>query len=185
MAAAPADPPTGPAVTVRPAQPDELDRVGELTVRAYGAGGHLRADDPYVPVLRDAAARAAAGPVLVAEVGTRLVGTVTLCPPGTAFVELGGPGELELRFLAVDPRAWGRGVGPALVSAAAAEAGRLGLGRLVLFVLASNTAAHRMYRRLGFRRAPERDWWPDPAIALQAYDRAVGSSAATASGAAG
>lgn len=30
-------------------------------------------------------------------------------------------------------------------------------------------AAHRIYERVGFRRAPERDWYPRPEIELWVY----------------
>jgi hypothetical protein len=33
------------------------------------------------------------------------------------------------------------------------------------------TAAHRLYERLGFKRAPERDWTPLPGITLLIYTR--------------
>jgi hypothetical protein len=31
------------------------------------------------------------------------------------------------------------------------------------------TSAHRIYERLGFRRAPERDWSPVPGVDLMAF----------------
>ncbi|MEU1022305.1 GNAT family N-acetyltransferase, partial [Streptomyces sp. NPDC005904] len=50
------------ALTIRPAHPDEYEALGALTAQAYLADGHLDfgADDPYLAVLRDVAARAAA-----------------------------------------------------------------------------------------------------------------------------
>jgi ribosomal protein S18 acetylase RimI-like enzyme len=33
------------------------------------------------------------------------------------------------------------------------------------------TAAHRLYRRLGFTRLPERDWSPVPGTDLLVYSR--------------
>lgn len=36
------------------------------------------------------------------------------------------------------------------------------------------TTAHRMYRRLGFTRVPERDWWPRPDVHLLAYVHPLG-----------
>lgn len=166
--------PLDPRIRVRPARPEELDAVGALTAAAYVAGGALAHDDDgYVPVLRDAAARAAAGPVLVATLDDALAGTATLCPPGSAFSEIAGPDEGEVRFLAVDPTAWGRGVADALMAGAADWARAAGYVRLVLFVLEGNDAAHRLYARLGFRRVPERDWRPVPDLLLQAYARPV------------
>jgi hypothetical protein len=35
------------------------------------------------------------------------------------------------------------------------------------------TAAHRLYERLGFMRAPERDWKPVPEVRLISYELAL------------
>ena len=54
-------------VTVRPAHTSELPAVGELTVAAYRADGHLVEDDPYVPALLDTPSRAREAELYVAE----------------------------------------------------------------------------------------------------------------------
>jgi len=161
------------AVTVRPARTDELAAVGELTVLAYRA---IEAAPPfYESVLRDAAARAEQAELLVAtdEAGA-LLGTVTFCLAGTPFAEVSRPGEAEFRMLATDPAAQGRGVGRALVDAVLARAAELDVRRVVL---CSSTVMHRaqaLYRRLGFRREPERDWSPAPEVRLLAFARELG-----------
>jgi hypothetical protein len=35
------------------------------------------------------------------------------------------------------------------------------------------TAAHRLYERLGFARAPARDWSPVPEVQLRVYELAL------------
>ena len=52
--------------------------------------------------------------------------------------------------VAVDPALRGRGVGRALVEAAAAEAARRGARRLTLRVLGPNLVAQRLYDSCGF-----------------------------------
>ena len=47
---------------IRPAEPDELALVGELTLAAYVADGFTDVDDHYADELRAADQRAAAGP---------------------------------------------------------------------------------------------------------------------------
>ena len=42
-------------------------------------------------------------------------------------------------------------------------------GRLVLSTQSGMHAAHRIYRRLGFVRTPERDWEPVPGLGLLTY----------------
>lgn len=155
---------------VRRAVPSELDAVGELTVRAYAADGYLAPDDPYAAELRAADARAAQAELLVAadEDGT-LLGTVTFTLPGSPWAEISRPGEAEFRMLAVDPGARGRGVGGALAQWCVDRAREEGCGALALSSLAEMHAAHRIYRRMGFVREPERDWQPAPGVQLVAY----------------
>jgi ribosomal protein S18 acetylase RimI-like enzyme len=49
------------------------------------------------------------------------------------------------------------------------EARRRGKHAMVCSSLAEMRAAHRIYERLGFRRAPERDWSPQPGVDLLAF----------------
>ena len=155
-----------PAPKIRVARPEEYDALGELTVRSYLADGPV---GDYVEELRDAAGRAAAGTLLVAADGDELLGTVTVLTSGSAWTELAGAGEAEIRMLAVDPAARGLGVGTAL-AVACVEAARAGGARsVVLSTLARMHVAHVIYARLGFRRAPEQDWSPRPGVDLLAY----------------
>ncbi|GDY31868.1 GNAT family N-acetyltransferase [Gandjariella thermophila] len=157
-------------LTVRPARADELAAVGELTAAAYLADGGV--PEFYVEELRDASARAEAAEVLVATDHTgALLGTVTVCLPGTPLAEISRPGEAEFRMLATDPAAQGRGVGRSLVRAVLDRAAELGARRVVLCSTTANHRAHRIYRDLGFRRLPERDWSPTSDIRLLAFAR--------------
>ncbi|MCD0443264.1 GNAT family N-acetyltransferase [Glycomyces sp. A-F 0318] len=165
--------PSDDAFQIRPVLPAEHAALGELTVRSYHDGGFLIGglDDPYTPHLRDVAGRAAAARVLAAvDAGGALLGGVTLAFPGSALAELGGPGEAEIRMLAVDPAAHGRGVGSALAAACVEQArADPGIKRVVLCSQQSMRAAHRIYARLGFERAPELDWRPLPDVLLWAF----------------
>ncbi|MGO1318569.1 MAG: GNAT family N-acetyltransferase, partial [Cellulomonadaceae bacterium] len=119
------------AVVVRPARPEELAAVGALTVTANVADGLAEPGGDYARKLGDAAGRARHGTVLVAvecpqtasgapgraPEADRIVGTVTMLDPGAAAAEVAREGEVELRMLAVDPGARGRGVALELVLA--------------------------------------------------------------------
>jgi GNAT superfamily N-acetyltransferase len=156
-------------VEIRQARPEEYAAVGELTLQAYLADG-LGPDDPYVPELRDAAARARDAELLVAVDGeSRLVGSVTFAPPGSPYGEITGPGEAGFRMLVVAPAGRGRGVGAALAQACLARAEVLGCRRVRISSLLRMTAAHRLYDRLGFVRTPELDWTPEPGLTLITY----------------
>lgn len=169
------------AVRVRRARGPELPAVGLLTERAYEPFV-LGPDDPYRARLRDAAARDREAEVWVAEVWVAeglapeaaapvLLGTVTVCPPGSGWREVARDDEGEFRMLAVAPDAQGRGVGAALARAVLDRFAADGLRAVVLSSLPAMTAAHGLYRSLGFHRAPDRDHHPAPGVELWAFER--------------
>jgi GNAT superfamily N-acetyltransferase len=155
---------------VRDAHHDEFAEIGEIRVAAYRAGGFLAADSAYAQRLRELGADGA-GQVLVAADGEggRLLGTVMLqtWPQGGEVVT--GPGEGEIRALAVRPEAWGGGVGRALLAAVIDRARRAGVRQLLLLTQPGMKAAHRLYAEAGFSRVPDRDWSPEPGLTLLAY----------------
>jgi ribosomal protein S18 acetylase RimI-like enzyme len=155
---------------IRHAAPPEHAAVGELCVAAYAEFVVADVVD-YGAVLRDVAARAAVAEVLVAvEPHTdALLGTVTFVPDGGPLGEIAGPDEAEFRMLAVDPGAQGRGVGLALTRHVVEESRRRGKVAVVCSSQVEMHAAHRIYARLGFARAPGRDWSPAPGVDLLAY----------------
>jgi ribosomal protein S18 acetylase RimI-like enzyme len=156
---------------VRDADPSEHAELGELCVRAYRALGSV--SDSYAERLRDVAGRAQTARVLAAVDDAAVLGCVTLILDGGPWGEIAGPDEGEFRMLAVDPAAQGRGAGAALVRACIDGARSAGRARLVLSSATDMTAAHRLYERLGFARAPARDWRPVPHVQLLAYELAL------------
>jgi GNAT superfamily N-acetyltransferase len=144
--------------------------VGELTLAAYVADGFLSPDDDYAGELRAADQRAAQADLVVAVTPTGdLVGTVTFALPGTPWAEVSRPGEAEFRMLAVVPEARGRGVGAALAQWCVDRAREQGCTAVALSSLTGMSTAHRIYERMGFVRAPERDWWPSVETQLIVY----------------
>jgi ribosomal protein S18 acetylase RimI-like enzyme len=157
------------AIEIRPAAEAELAAVADLCVAAYAP--FLHGDSGYVAVLGDVARRAADAELLVAAErdGGAVLGTVTFVPDGGPLGEIAGPTESEFRMLAVDPSAQGRGVGTALLRRVVDDSGRRGKAAVVCSSQPAMRAAHRVYERLGFRRAPERDWSPIPGIDLLVF----------------
>ena len=158
-------------VIIREARPGELDQVGEIRVAAYQAGGHMSADSGYAPVLRALGAEGD-GTVLVAvdeEDGDRILGTVMLQPWPKAGQIVTGPGQAEIRALAVTPAGQGRGTGSALLKAVIELGTQHGVRHLVLLTQPDMLAAQHMYLREGFHRLPDRDWSPWPGVMLLAY----------------
>ena len=157
-------------LTIRPAEEADLAAVGAITVEAYRVDGFLEGTEDYADTLADAAARFQAADLLVAvDASGEVLGSVTVVRPGTPYAEVSKPGELEFRMLSVAASARGRGVGDALVRAVIDKARAIGVERVVLSSSEKMLAAHRLYRRLGFTRLPDRDWAPLPGLNLMAY----------------
>jgi ribosomal protein S18 acetylase RimI-like enzyme len=143
-------------IEIRRAEERDATDVGVLTERVYREGGWT--SEHYAAVLRDARTRIAQAVVFVATRDGAVVGSVALAPPGTPFVNVAGADEAEVRMLAVAPDARGRGIADALVARCEQQARAAGLAGVVLSTEATMHAAHRLYRRRGYRRQPERDW---------------------------
>lgn len=167
--------PLTPWPIVRPARPEEFATVGDLTVNAYVDDGFVAAGDDYVPELRDAAHRAAHADLLVAVDRSDgcVLGTVTMCGPGSPYREVGRADEGEFRMLAVADRARGHGVGEALVRSVLERARSAGNRAVAMCSAEPMRTAHRLYERLGFRRDPQRDWEPLPGYHLLGFSREV------------
>ncbi|MDF0375808.1 MULTISPECIES: GNAT family N-acetyltransferase [Streptomyces] len=160
-------------VTIRPVRAEEYEALGEITAQAYLGDGLLDfgTGDPYLEQLRAVGRRAAEALVLAAvDAGGELLGGVTYVAPGSPWADVAGPDEAEFRMLAVSGTARGRGAGEALVRACVDRARAAGgLSGIVLSTQSSMEAAHRIYRRLGFVRTPERDWSPLPGFTLLTF----------------
>jgi GNAT superfamily N-acetyltransferase len=123
-------------IEIRQVLPGEYEDTGALTQRAYAE--YARPGNPlwdrYFGVLADVAGRARFATVLVALAGGRIVGTATVeldrMIDGTGSLP---PGQANLRLLAVDPQARGRGVGRRLVEACVQVARRAGKQVVTLY----------------------------------------------------
>jgi ribosomal protein S18 acetylase RimI-like enzyme len=157
-------------VIVRDAQPSEFPVIGDLRVNAYSAGDFLSDGSHYTETLRGLG-RESDNPVLAAVDDGQILGTVMLQVWPDASHMVRGPDEAEIRALAVAPGAQGRGVGRALLQAVIDRAAAQGVRRLMLCTQPEMFAAQHLYDAAGFRRIPERDWYPVPGFLLLAYAR--------------
>lgn len=161
---------------IRAARVDEYAAVGQLVVDVYRS---IIPDlDDYADELRDVAGRVAAGVLVwVAEEDGAVAGTVSHVRGPGPYAEYDDPHAAGIRMLAVLPAFQGRGIGEALVRACLDQAVVDGRERVYLHTTQWMDSAQRLYRRIGFVRAPELDWLPVPEVALTAYVYEVGAPA--------
>lgn len=156
---------------IRDARPDELDRVAELLKRAfqqYQSAIPAEVWQGYAQDLIDVKGRLAESEQIVAELGGRLVGAVTLYVKSAA--EMGWPeGWAGVRLLAVDPAYRGRGIGRALMDECVRRCRQEGLNAIGLHTARMMKYAERLYRSMGFRRVPAYDHHPAPGVVVMAY----------------
>lgn len=157
---------------LRRIRPEEHERAGDVCVTAYEPF-LTGAEDDYAERLHDVATRDAQAEVWVAVDGDRVLGLVTYCPPGSPWREIGRGDEGEFRMLAVDPAAQGAGAGTALARLCEERAREHGASAMALSSLATMTAAHRVYARLGYERDSVRDWSPLPGVDLLAFRKVL------------
>jgi GNAT superfamily N-acetyltransferase len=131
-------------MVIRPAVPADALAVARVHVRVWQAGYQGLLPAAYLEALRaeDRAARytfgAASGPATsVAAEGEAILGFATIM-------------DDELSAFHVDPDAWNRGVGRALIAHARAEFVASGVHRAWLWLLAGNTRGQRFYERDGW-----------------------------------
>jgi ribosomal protein S18 acetylase RimI-like enzyme len=169
--------PRGPLV--RPIRPEECEEAGRAT-RAGFVALFGEEEGEYLEMIADVAGRCDRTTVLVAVAdGGRVLGSVTV--ELTAKVDPARellPGEAHLRMLGVAPEAQGRGVGRALVEAAAAVARSAGKSRLTLGTRSEMAAARHLYDRMGFRAGPPAEW--APGRSYLAYELDLGAGPASA-----
>lgn len=95
--------------------------------------------------------------VIARELDGPVIGAVLHLVPNGALGQVARQGEAEFRVLAVAPEGRGRGIGEALVDASVQRAREEGASAVVIWSQPTMHAAHRLYGRMGFVRAPERD----------------------------
>ena len=139
-----------------------------MRLAAYVADGYLSPQSTYAPMLR-ALGTDGRSLVLVAVRDGRILGTVMLQGGPAPAETVAGPGEAEIRALAVVPEVRGSGLGRALLTSVIDRAAADGVRRLVLLTQPDMKAAHHLYETAGFTRLPERDWSPEPGVTLLAY----------------
>jgi len=136
---------------LRPAVPADALAVAQIHVRAWQIGYRGLLPPGYLDSLRaeDRAARYTFG----RTDGPRTTVAVEAGPGAPDRGELVGFATIhgaELCALHVDPDAWGRGVGRALIAQARADLAAAGITEAHVWVLVGNARAERFYARDGW-----------------------------------
>jgi GNAT superfamily N-acetyltransferase len=161
-----------PQITIRPAVEADFDAIARITRDSYLAAGYFESPDhPYMLQVQEVAERAAKATIWVAERDGKAVGSVTLAVAGEPYADIALADELEFRMLVVDPAAQRSGAGKAMVEAIIELARSLdGIKAVALTTGKTWESAHGLYRKTGFQRVPERDWFvPGTDIKLLVY----------------
>jgi GNAT superfamily N-acetyltransferase len=140
--------------------------------RVYVDGGFTRQE--VVATLFTAAAIRRRGKLLLARnlADKSLAGAVILVAPRSPACRVAKNGEAEMQLLAVLPEHRNAGIGRGLIDAALQLARRDGHWEMALRTQPTMHAAHHLYSKAGFVRAPERDVQQDDYTFL-AYKRAL------------
>ncbi len=150
---------------IRDALLQELDLIREQRVQAYEEHARVLPEEHWL-ALKKAISSAVdtheGVELIVAEEDGAILGSVVLFPPNTDAYE-GYVEELdyyEIRMLAVDPAARGKGVASALIQECIDRTKAKGYDAIGLHTGEFMKSAMRLYERMGFQRLPQYDFEP-------------------------
>lgn len=130
----------------------------------------------YIQDVMDVRSRLGEAELIVAELGGRLVGAVTLYLDALRSPREGWPkGWAAIRLLAVHPKYRRQGIGRALVEECIRRCRGGGVITIGLHTTEAMDAAVRIYERLGFVRLPEFDFHPASGVVVMAYRLDLGT----------
>jgi GNAT superfamily N-acetyltransferase len=142
-------------LTIRDASVADADAMGHLHVRAWQHAYRGVMPDEYLDALqpgervemwRERIARADLPPILVAAVGSEVVGFAALGAEQSGT----SPGCGELYAINLDPEQWGQGIGRVLLQRVHDTLVALGYEEAVLWVVPENLRARALYESEGW-----------------------------------
>lgn len=158
---------------VRDAEPEERDVVVELTRMAYAEFQSVMKPGAWrglANAIEEVLANSGPAEIIVALEEDQIVGSVFLYPGGSSpYPDEPALTEPEFRLLSVRPTHRGKGFGRALVNECVNRSRAAGAKAIGLHTSASFKDAIALYRKMGFERAPERDFQPPDAEVVEGY----------------
>jgi GNAT superfamily N-acetyltransferase len=160
-------------IIVRNAKRSELSEIAQLLKDAYQEYAKFLPHDAwesYLDDIMDVRSRLADAQLIVAEFDHRLAGTVTLFLKASKSLDNMWPeGWAGIRLLAVHPEYRGHGIGRALMEECLRRCRKQGVHTIGLHTSEMMNIARHMYEHMGFKRAPEFDFFPRPNTMVMAY----------------
>ncbi len=150
---------------IRDALKDEVNFIREQRVKAYSEHAAMIPEDHWNALKQAISSNAdiqSGVELIVAELDGDIVGSVALFPAKTDAYE-GHIEELEhpeIRLLAVDAKARGKGVAKALLSECITRTKARGYNVIGLHTGEFMEAAIHLYKKIGFERLPQFDFEP-------------------------
>ncbi|MFE8702849.1 GNAT family N-acetyltransferase [Cytobacillus sp. FJAT-54145] len=150
---------------IRNATIDEVSFIREQRIKAYSEHSKAISDEHWQALKKAISSEAdiqSGVDLIVAELDGKIVGSVALFPPKSDAYE-GYVDELdysEIRLLAVDPEARGKGIAFALITECIKRTKEKGLDAIGLHTAEFMKSALQLYERIGFERLPQYDFEP-------------------------
>jgi ribosomal protein S18 acetylase RimI-like enzyme len=164
---------------IRIARPEDDARIGEILVNAYVTQyarkmPEVVVDEERKRDLRNVAEKRRIGKVLVAEWDGRVVGAVTVLPPGAERSQAWRSQMVDIRMLGIDLDYRGKGIADRLLD----EVERVSRDEwhcttLGLHVRRGAHGVANLYQRRGFQKDPSGDIDLLPKIYLEAYVKEI------------
>jgi GNAT superfamily N-acetyltransferase len=162
------------AVFIRDARLGERDAIRDVTLAAYAEYATTMPSQMWAVYQRNILATLEGeGSVqpIVADRHDTIIGSVLFFPP--ASDAYGGVAEAtswpEVRLLAVAPAERGQGVGHSLMLECVRRGQQAGATALSLHTMDMMQSAMQLYTRMGFQRAPERDFCPAEGVVIKGF----------------
>jgi ribosomal protein S18 acetylase RimI-like enzyme len=168
------------AIVVRTARADEREVIARITRAAYVEYASSMAPEAW-PELAAAieSGLASTAPVerIVAELDGCVVGSAMLFAANVeAYAHVAGAQQVtwpEVRLVAVDASARGRGIARAMMEECVRRARAAGARAIGIHTSQTMGAAVALYRSMGFERVPALDFQPAGAELVEAYRLAI------------
>lgn len=155
-----------PAIEIRLAVTGDVEAIAAILFDAFSAFRSDYTTEAFAvvtPSAEEIVSRFDEGPMWVALIGEKVVGTVSVVPE---------PEWLYIRSMAVAPAAQGRGAGHKLLDAVEEYALANGFDRLFLYTTYFSTGAIELYEKHGFIRGRDttaQEWFGTPGLAMDKF----------------